>query len=424
MSDKMLISNVRIIDPSSNFDAVTNLLVCDGKIAAIGSGFNADSSTEVINGTGLVAAPGFIDMHVHLRDPGQTHKENIESGCLAAAAGGVTSLVCMPNTNPVADCPEVINYIKEETAKACGVKVYPAASITKGLAGEEQTKFSLLRQAGAIAVTDDGRPVEDDAILRRAMVSADKHNLTILCHCENMELSRGGVMNKGKISEQLEVPGIPNEAEDSDTKRVIDLAEKSGTAVHICHVSTRGSVALIREAKKRGVRVTAETAPHYFTFTETRLLERDADYRMNPPLRTFADRFAVIEGLCDGTIDAIATDHAPHTPEEKADFLSAPCGVIGMETSFSASFKYLKEFMTLSEIIACMTIKPAQILGLNAGTLQIGAPADIVLFNPRDIWTVDPEKLHGKSKNAVFKGKNLLGRIYYTICDGKIVYKR
>ncbi|MBQ6570220.1 MAG: dihydroorotase [Clostridia bacterium] len=424
MLGKMLISNVRVIDPASAFDSVTNLLITDGKITAIGSGFEADKDTTVIDGTNLMAAPGFIDMHVHLREPGQTEKEDIASGCMAAAAGGITSLVCMPNTKPTTDSPEAVNFIKEKAAAACGVKVYPAAAITKNLAGEVQSDFCALKAAGVIAVSDDGNPVADDRILRKAMIQADKQGLKMLCHCENKVLSSGGLINEGKISEVLGIPGMPAEAEDSDTARVIEMAESTGCAVHICHVSTRGSVKLIREAKKRGVKVTAETAPHYFAFTESKLLKEDADFRMNPPLRTYKDRFAVIEGLCDGTIDAIATDHAPHTPEEKADFLSAPNGVIGMETSFAASFMYLKEFMTLSDIIACMTVKPANILGLDAGRLQVGAPADIVLFNPRDVWTVKPEELHGKSRNAVFKGQKLIGRVYYTICDGNIIFER
>ena len=421
--EKLLIRSARILDPASGFDAVGDILTEGGKIAQVGQNLPCPPDAREISGVGLVAAPGLVDMHVHLRDPGQTEKEDILSGCRAAAAGGVTSLLCMPNTSPAADSPEVIRYIKEK-AEHAAARVYPAAAVSKGLRGHEPCDWRALKEAGAVALSDDGRPVESSAIMAAALKAAPGLGLAVCAHCEDLSLSAGGKMNEGAVSAELGVKGVPAAAEDCGTAREISLASAYGVPVHICHVSTKNSVVMVRDAKRRGVRVTAETAPHYFALTERELLSRDADYRMSPPLRTEEDRLAVIKGLCDGTIDAIATDHAPHTPREKTDFLAAPNGVVGMETSLAAGITSLVKpgYLTLPQILRLMTCAPAGILRLPAGTLREGANADFILFDPEEKWTVDPARLHGKSRNAVFKGRELTGRVKLTVCRGSVVF--
>ncbi|NLG93206.1 MAG: dihydroorotase [Clostridiales bacterium] len=421
--NRILIKNAVILDPESGRNEPGDILIADGVFSAVGGQIRCEDA-QVIDAAGLTAAPGLVDMHVHLRDPGFTDKEDILTGCRAAAAGGVTSLLCMPNTNPAVDTPETVRYIREKAEKA-DARVYVAAAITKGLKSEEINDLRALREAGAIALSDDGRPVVNSRLMGQAMHLAPSLHLKVVSHCEDLFLSVGGKMNEGAVSEKLGVPGVPAAAEDCGTAREIALAAAYGVPVHICHVSTATSVALIRDAKRRGVPVTAETAPHYFALTEEELLRQDADYRMSPPLRTEKDRYAVIEGLRDGTIDAIATDHAPHTPQEKADFLSAPNGSIGMETSLAAGITYLVHtgIITMAELIRLMSTAPAKLLGLNAGTLKEKAPADLVLFAPEERWTVDVNRLHGKSRNAVFKGRELVGRVKMTVCRGKIVYR-
>lgn len=420
----ILIKNAQVISPADNINDKCDILIRDGKISAVGTGLAGAEEAEVIDAGGLYAVPGLVDMHVHLRDPGQTAKEDIISGCKAAAAGGVTSLLAMPNTIPAVDSAETVKYILGK-AKEADSKVYVAASITKGLKSQEPTDLEELRAAGAAGLSDDGRPVENTRFLSEAMKKAPKLGMTVVAHCEDLFLADGGKINEGEVSKALGVKGIPASAEDCGTAREIALAAAENVPVHICHVSTKTSVALVRDAKKRGVRVTAETAPHYFSLTEQELLKRDADYRMNPPLRTAEDVKAVIEGLRDGTLDAIATDHAPHTPEEKADFLSAPNGSIGMETSFAVANTYLVKtgLLSFEELIRKMSVNPAKILGINAGTLGAGSPADIALIAPDEQWTVDVNKLHGKSKNTPFKGKTLTGKVKMTLLDGKVVYK-
>lgn len=416
----LLLKNARVIDPSQDLDKICDILIEDNRIKSIGA---FDSADRIIDCDGYIAAPGLVDMHVHLRDPGQTHKEDIITGCNAAAAGGVTSLLAMPNTNPVADNKDTIQYIldKSKNAKA---KVYVAASITKGLKSLETTDLQEVKKAGAIALSDDGRPVEDSKMLKDAMINAPKLGMSVVAHCESMFLTEGGIINKGVVSEKLNVKGIPAAAEDCGTLREITFADVLNVPVHICHVSTDTSVKLIRDAKSRGVKVTCETAPHYFTFTEEELLKGDADFRMNPPLRTAKDRQAIIEGLTDGTIDAIATDHAPHTVEEKSDFEKAPNGSIGMETSLSASITALVKTgkLTINQLIEKMSTNPARILNIDAGALKDNAMADIVIFDLDESYTVDADKLHGKSKNTPFKGKTLYGKVKYTILNGEVVY--
>lgn len=423
MSDTLLIKNARIIDPESGLDADGGIFVRGGIIESVGdcSGISADT---VIDASGLVAAPGFVDMHVHLRDPGFTEKEDIFSACEAAAAGGVTTVCAMPNTSPAADSPETISYILDKS-RGAKARVLPVSAVTVGLNGLEAVDFAALKAAGAVAMSDDGKPVATAKLLREAMEAAEWHSMPLLAHCEDTSLSGGGLVNEGVISEALGVKGIPAASEDVGTARELALAASLNKRVHICHVSTAGSVELIRCAKRAGVKVTAETCPHYFALNEELLLHCDADYRMNPPLRTELDRFAVIRGIIDGTIDAIATDHAPHTVAEKSDFFTSPSGVVGLETSLAASITSLVEpgHISLYRLISVMSAAPARILGVNAGTLRLGSPADIVLFDPAEKWTIKPEKLHGKSRNSAFKGMELTGRVRRTLLGGRTVFE-
>ena len=414
----MILKNVRIIDPANGVDKIGELCIKNGRISE-----QSEADPVILDCGGLVAAPGLVDMHVHLRDPGYTHKEDIISGCKAAAAGGVTSLLAMPNTKPALDSAEAVKYVLEK-AKAADARVYVAGSITKGLAGAEMSDIEELKRAGAIALTDDGRPVENTLFMARAMIKAHEEGMAVVAHCEDLYLAVGGRINEGEISKKLGIKGIPAAAEDCGTAREIALAAAYGVPIHICHVSTKTSVELIRDAKARGVKVTAETAPHYFSMDESELLKRDADYRMNPPLRTAVDREAVRAALRSGDLDAIATDHAPHAPQEKANFESAPNGSIGMETSLAAAITELYHGGTfgLGDIIRLMSSNPARILKIDAGTLSVGANADIVVFDPDEEWVVDKNRLHGKSKNCPFKGRRLKGKVKYTILGGRVVY--
>ena len=419
---ELLIKNANVVSPADKINGRYDILVKDGKIAEIGESLATDG--EVINAEGLYAIPGLVDMHVHLRDPGQTHKEDIITGCKAAAAGGVTSVLAMPNTTPATDNAQTVKYILEKAENA-DAHVYVAASITKDLKSLEPTNLEELKNAGAIALTDDGRPVENTKFLSDAMKNAPKYGMSVVAHCEDLFLADGGKINEGEVSEKLGVKGIPASAEDCGTAREIALAAALDVPVHICHVSTKTSVALIRDAKNRGVKVTAETAPHYFSLTDRELLRGDADFRMNPPLRTIEDMDEIINGLLDGTLDAIATDHAPHTPEEKADFVKAPNGSIGMETSLAVGITCLvkRGLLTLDKLVEKMSVNPAKILGINAGTLAVGVDADIALVDLDEEWTVDVDKLHGKSKNTPFKGRRLYGKVKKTILSGNVVFE-
>lgn len=418
----MLVRNGRVIDPSQNIDQIADVLIEDGKIVKI-EGRITDRVDRVLEARGLTVVPGLVDMHVHLRDPGFTYKEDIHTGCGAAVAGGVTSLLCMPNTNPVTDSEEVVRYI-QNMAKRARAKVYVCGAITQGMKGEKLADFPLYKRLGVAAVSDDGRPVENPEMMEKALVEAQKNGLLVTSHCEDLAIINGGIMNKGKVSEELGVPGMDRLSEDSITEREIMLAEKTGTHVHIAHVSTKGSIELVRAAKKRGVHVTAETCPHYFVYTDEKLRTRDADYRMNPPLREKEDVEAVIVGLLDGTIDCIVTDHAPHAKKEKQDFLKAPNGTVGLETSLAAGIRFLVEpgILPLSRLISLMSTSPAKILGIPAGSLKPGMPADLALIDTNLKWTVLPERLNSKSKNTVFKFEHMQGRVRYTFVDGEIVH--
>lgn len=398
-----------------------DMLLKDGVIAKLGKGLT-DAADVVIDGSKLTALPGLFDMHVHLRDPGQTHKEDILTGAAAALAGGITGVACMPNTTPAIDSTETVRYICEK-ASSTGVEVHPVGCITKGLKGEEMCDYTALKEAGICAISDDGRPVECAETMRRALIQANALGLPVISHCEDLSIIDGGIVNRGKASETLGVKGMDRASEDYITAREIILAASADVPIHIAHVSTYGSVEVIRHAKAQGVKVTCETCPHYFLMTEEAVLGGDADYRMNPPLRTERDRKAVLEGVLDGTIDCIVTDHAPHAPEEKADFYHAPNGVIGMETSLAASLKLVHAgLMTLPELVEKMSDNPRHILGLPQHKLAVGEPADLTLVDLEHHWVVDPEKMHSKAKNVIWKGKTLVGKPVYTITDGVIRY--
>lgn len=398
-----------------------DMLLKDGVIAKLGKGLT-DAADVVIDGSKLTALPGLFDMHVHLRDPGQTHKEDILTGAAAALAGGITGVACMPNTTPAIDSTETVRYICEK-ASSTGVEVHPVGCITKGLKGQEMCDYAALKEAGICAISDDGRPVECAETIRRALIQANALGLPVISHCEDLSIIDGGIVNRGKASETLGVKGMDRASEDYITAREIILAASADVPIHIAHVSTYGSVEIIRHAKAQGVKVTCETCPHYFLMTEEAVLSGDADYRMNPPLRTEKDRKAVLEGVLDGTIDCIVTDHAPHAPEEKADFYHAPNGVIGMETSLAASLKLVHAgLMTLPELVEKMSDNPRRILGLPQHKLAVGEPADLTLVDLEHHWVVDPEKMHSKAKNVIWKGKTLVGKPVYTITDGVIRY--
>ena len=417
----MIIEQVRVIDPSQNLDEVRDLYLDKGKIAD-----RPPSGAQVIDGRGLVAVPGLIDLHVHLRDPGLTHKEDILTGTKAAAAGGYTAVACMPNTKPALDCPEQLAYVAAR-AKDASARVLPIAALTVGQAGETLTDFEALRDAGAIGFSDDGFAIERAALLRQAMQELRVLDMPIISHCEDTEMVQNHAVNEGVVSRQLQIPGRPAVAETIQIARDLLLAEDTGCHVHIAHVSTAKGVELIRRAKAEGVRVTAETCPQYFTLTEEALLEKGTLARVNPPLRTEADRVAILQGLLDGTIDTIVTDHAPHSVEEKAqDLLHAPSGMIGLETILGLSLTalYHSGKMDLSNLVRLLSTRPAEIFGLPYGTLRVGVPGDVTIFDPDETWIVEPECFHSKARNTPFGGMELRGRVRYTICGGQLTYER
>ncbi len=421
---ELYLTNGHVVDSQNGIDETLDIKIKDGVIAELGKNLDVPENADVINCRGLTVIPGICDMHVHLRDPGQTHKEDIYTACEAAAAGGVTAVACMPNTTPPIDNAEIVSYILEK-AKTAKARVYPVGAITKGLSGAELTDFTALKNAGCVAVSDDGRPVKNAMIMKQAIRKAALERLAIISHCEDLDIIDGGIINKGAVSETMGVKGMARSSENYITAREIFLAGEQRMPIHIAHVSTKEAVNIIRLAKSKGSKVTCETAPHYFTLTEDKLFSRDADYRMNPPLREQADVDAITEAICDGTIDCIVTDHAPHTTEEKSDFLTAPNGVVGLETSLAATVTMLLNTgkITLVQLVDLMCVRPRQILGIEGGTLSVGSPADIAIFSETEQWTVEPEKLHSKSKNTCFKGMTLTGKVKYTILNGEIVYK-
>ena len=419
MNRSILFKNVRIVDAGT--DTIGDVLVKDGVIAEVGN--VSEAADRVIEGNGkLVVMPSLFDMHVHFRDPGFTHKEDVLTGCAAALAGGVSGVVCMPNTKPPIDSRETVDYIVSK-AEPTGVSVYPAGCVTKGMLGKELYDHSSI---GVRIISDDGRPVENAELLRQAMLESNKNGILIASHCEDLNIINGGIVNDGEVSAELGLKGMNRASEDSITAREIAVAMSADARIHICHVSTVGSLNFIREAKARGVKVTCETCPHYFMYTDEKIRSLDADYRMNPPLRTEADRAAVEKAVLDGTIDCIVTDHAPHAAEEKADFCKAPNGVVGLETSLAAMLTHFYHTgkLPLSRISEMMAEKPRKLLGLPVTKVEKGAKADLILVDTEKEWVVEPEKLHSKSHNTVFKGEKFKGQNLMTITDGIIRFER
>lgn len=422
----LLIKNGRVIDPSQKLDDTLDVVVENGVVKEIGKGLKAPAGAETIDATGKYVVPGLIDMHVHLRDPGLEYKEDIISGTKAAVAGGFTSVCCMPNTKPTIDNKAIASYIINKAKAEGSCNVFPVGSITYGLSGERMSEMGELKESGCVAVSDDGRPVKNSELMMRSLQYAAGIGIMVISHAEELELVGEGTMNEGYTSTELGLKGIPRVAEDIATARETMLAEYTGTPIHIAHVSTKDSVRIIREAKARGVKVTCETAPHYFTLTDDAVRGYNTNAKMNPPLREAADVAAIKAGLKDGTIDAIATDHAPHHEDEKdVEFNVAMNGIIGLETSLPLSLQLVENgVLTLNELIDKMSCKPSNILSLQRGTLATGSVADITLIDPACEWTVEAGKLASKSKNSPWLGQNMKGAAAATIVNGKIVYQR
>jgi len=417
----LLIQHGHVLDPANNVDEVRDLVIAGGKIAD----GPAPKDADVLDAKGKYVVPGLIDMHVHLREPGRADKESIASGTLCAAHGGFTSIVCMPNTSPVADNAGTIAFIKQRADTVGSVNVFPAGAITKELKGEELAPTGSLKRAGVVAITDDGNCVQNNDLMRRAVEYAKMFNLPVLDHCQDYNLAADGVMNEGYWSVALGLRGWPAMAEDIIVARNILVAEVADWWVHCQHLSSARSVALVREAKKRGVKITAEACPHHFTLTEESCKTYDANFKMNPPLRTERDRAALLEGLADGTIDCIASDHAPHCNYEKeVEFDVAPFGIIGLETELALSLALVhKKVLTLRQLIEKFTVNPARLLRLDKGTLSAGADADVIVIDLGREWTYDVTQSASKSRNSPFHGWQLKGKAVATIVGGKIVWK-
>ncbi len=422
----LLITGGLIVDPAQNLEEIRDVLVEDGRIIALESpGTIPPEGREVIDARGLVVAPGLIDMHVHLREPGEEYKETIETGTAAAARGGFTGVACMPNTKPVNDNSSVTRFILDQAHKFGRARVYPVGAISQGSLGQTLSEYGELRDAGCVAVSDDGQPVMNSLLMRRALEYAKTFDLLVISHAEDLDLRSDGVMHEGKVSVRLGLTGMPAAAEEIMIYRDIRLARLTGTRLHLAHVSTAGAVAIIREAKISEMGITAETAPHYFTLTDEAVLGFDTNAKVNPPLRSEWDRMAILEGLADGTIDTIACDHAPHSVLEKdVEFAEAAFGLIGLETSLGLSLKLVHEgVLTLGQLIAKMSTRPARILRVPGGTLAPRSPADLTLIDMNKEWTVDANTFASKSRNCPFKGWNLKGKAVVTIVGGEIVQR-
>lgn len=420
----LLIQGGRVVDPARSIDADLDILIENGKIAWLGQHLEAEDA-QMVDASGLVVAPGLVDMHVHLREPGFEAKETVATGCAAAARGGVTTLVAMPNTRPATDCPEIVKLVQSKAAPT-GVNVLPAGAVTVGQRGQVLTDFDSLRAAGVPALTDDGVPIQNQALLRQAMLRAKERNLPLLDHCEDRDMVQNYAVNEGKISQALGLPGRPAVAEELQIMRDVMLAEDTGAHVHICHISTEKGVGIVRQAKANDIHITCETCPQYFTLTEDEVLHRGAMARVNPPLRTQADMEAIRAGIVDGTIDAIVTDHAPHTAEEKSKPLpDAPSGMVGLETSLALALTglYHSGLLHLSRVLALMSTSPATLLGLNKGTLGVGQDADLVIFDPDQAWTIDKNQFVSKGRNTPFHGRTVRGKVKCTISRGNIIYQ-
>lgn len=425
-TNSLLIKSGRILDPDSGLDQVADLLVQNGKIASIGMVKRPPAEVEILDAQGKLVVPGLIDMHVHLREPGREDEETILTGSQAAAAGGFTAVACMPNTDPPIDNQETVRFVRHK-AQEVPVRVYPVGAVTRGRRGEELTEVADLVAAGAVAVSDDGDPVKNSEIFRRALEYASMFEIPVISHCEDTDLRGPGVMNEGYVSTVLGLKGMPAIAEEVAVARDIGIAEFTGARLHIAHVSTTGAVELIRGAKSRGVRVTAEVTPHHLCLIDEAVRTFDPNTKVNPPLRDEVDRQALRDGLADGTIDCVASDHAPHSQEEKEmEFDAAPFGIVGLETSLGLVLSELVRggALTLPRALAKMTVNPARILGIEGGVIRQGGLADLTIIDPQVRWTVDCRTFRSKSKNTPFDGWELTGCAVATIVGGKIVYRR
>ena len=422
----LLIAGGRVIDPASGGDAIADILIRDGRIEAVGTGLQ-DADAIRFDATNTIVAPGFIDMHVHLREPGIEHAETIETGARAAAAGGFTSICCMPNTLPVNDSATVTSYIVQRAREVAAVKVFPIGAITKGSLGEELAAIGSMREAGIVAISDDGRPVMNARVMRRAMEMARALDLPVIDHCEDLNLSAGGDMHEGRESVRLGLGGIPSASEDVMVARDLLPAELTGARYHVAHLSTAHSVAMVAFAKSRDLSVTCEVTPHHFTLTDSELGAYDSNFKMKPPLRCAHDADAVIDGIVSGVVDAIATDHAPHAGSDKMqEFERCPFGIIGLETALGLSLEALVHSgkITVSRLVELFTTGPADILRIDRGTLAPGAPADVTIFDLDTQWTYDVQQSFSKSRNSPFHGRKFRGGPVATIVGGKIVWTR
>ena len=423
---KLLIKNGRVMDPASGFDRTVDVLLVDGRVAGIGANLSSAGAVQ-FDASGMIVAPGFIDMHVHLRDPGFEHAETIESGSRAAAAGGFTSICCMPNTNPVNDSATVTSYIVERARLRAVVNVFPIGAITKGSAGEELAAIGSMKAAGVVAISDDGRPVMNARVMRRAMETASAFDLPVIDHCEDLHLSAGGDMHEGLESVKLGLRGIPSCSEDVMVARDILLAEVTGARFHVAHISARNSVAMVAFAKARGLKVTCESTPHHFAVADADMLPYDSNYKMKPPLRSKEDVHAVVDGIVSGAIDVLATDHAPHPGSEKMqEFEKCPFGITGLETAIGLTTDELVHTgrISLMKMIALYTTGPANVLQLkDRGALVVGGIADVTIFDPDRKWTYDVNRSHSKSRNSPFDGRQFRGGAVATIVNGSIVWQ-
>lgn len=423
----MLIRGARVVDPSRGTDGVADLLVADGRIAGVGRNIVPPEGARIVEAAGKVVAPGLIDLHVHLREPGQEELETVATGAMAAAAGGFTAVCAMPNTDPVTDNQAAVGFIVRQAARAAKARVYPIGAVTLGQRGEQLAEFGEMVAAGAVALSDDGRPIMSSHMMRTALEYARTFGVPIADHCEDLTLAHGGAMHEGTVAARLGLKGIPAAAEEIHVARDCILAELTGGHIHLCHVSTRGSVDLIRRAKEQGLRVTAEATPHHFTLTHERCADYDTNAKMNPPLREAEDREAIRRALKDGTVDVIASDHAPHHYDAKErEFDQAPNGITGLETAFGLAVRelVLPGLLSLPELLARMSTLPARIFNLPGGTLAVGAPADLVVLDPERRWVVEADQMYSKSRNSPFLGETLVGRADLTIVEGRIVFAR
>ena len=422
----LLITGGRVIDPAAGTDTQADVLIRDGSIEAIGTGLR-DPEAKRFDATGAIVAPGFIDMHVHLREPGIEHAETIETGARAAAAGGFTTICCMPNTLPVNDSATVTSYIIQRAAQVAKVNVFPIGAITKGSLGEELAAIGSMREAGIVAISDDGRPVMNARVMRRAMELARALDLTVIDHCEDLHLSAGGDMHEGRESVRLGLGGIPSASEDVMVARDLLLAELTGARFHVAHLSTSRSMAMVAFAKTRGLEVSCEVTPHHFALTDRELGDYDSNFKMKPPLRCSEDTEAVIDGIVSGVVDAIATDHAPHAGSDKMqEFERCPFGILGLETALGLSLSELVHpgRITVNRMVELFTTGPANILKLNRGSLAPGAPADVTIFDLTTEWAYDVQQSYSKSRNSPFSGRSFRGGPLATIVGGEIVWKR